>query len=478
MRRHFPIVLVGNALSLMVGATRLAQKGADVAIVNSGKNWGGHFTTATFEGVSYDAGMVLHEFTSYNSQNGDEDLRTYDSAVRNDAGRFCESVRRYVNAYQTTHDIPSPKMYIGSTVYDDFLIANALSSIRQLSFAEHVENELLALLESSANSQLHASRKHKANDFKNLDYRTVSLANHGVTFHEKVIEPFCRKLLGVSTGEVLALYHRVAWLPLFYPETLLSYLRGAPQALPPTVFSYPTGERVGDLARKLKAEIETSERITIIAERPTSVKAGTNGNFELELANHDGISAGELAWSNTLGELLQGLGLEQNSTNYEKCSIALAFLRIPTNALKLDFTVLSVVDPEIATYRVTNQSRCSGIESPFAHLVVELSPNIAVEASAGAGQSVLGARAADELLAMGIVSATDQIECLAARQMNNALMLPNRTNRDYFVQELEAALARAPTVSLLGPASGFFSSSFNDQVVQGLKLAALWEHSS
>ena len=79
---------------------------------------------------------------------------------------------------------------------------------------------------------------------------------------------------------------------------------------------------------------------------------------------------------------------------------------------------------------------------------------------------------------MGIVSATDQIECLAARHMNNALMLPNRTNRDFFAQEIEAASAKVPAISLLGPASGFFSSSFNDQVVQGLKLAALWEYSS
>ena len=81
MTRHFPIVLMGNALSLMVAATKLAKTGADVAIVNSGKNWGGHFTTVTCKGVAFDAGMVLHEFTSYNAQSGAEDPRTYDAAV-------------------------------------------------------------------------------------------------------------------------------------------------------------------------------------------------------------------------------------------------------------------------------------------------------------------------------------------------------------------------------------------------------------
>ena len=99
MSRYFPIVLVGNALSLMVAATKIARNGADVAIVNSGKNWGGHFTTVTCKGVSFDAGMVLHEFTSYNAQSGGEDPRTYDAAVRNDAGRFCETVRQYIEAH-------------------------------------------------------------------------------------------------------------------------------------------------------------------------------------------------------------------------------------------------------------------------------------------------------------------------------------------------------------------------------------------
>ena len=104
MSDHFPIVLVGNALSLMVAATRLARNGSDVAIVNSGKNWGGHFTTITCKGIAFDAGMVLHEFTSYNAQGG-ENPRSYNAAVRNDAGRFCETVRlhRRLSGYPRHH---------------------------------------------------------------------------------------------------------------------------------------------------------------------------------------------------------------------------------------------------------------------------------------------------------------------------------------------------------------------------------------
>jgi hypothetical protein len=83
-------------------------------------------------------------------------------------------------------------------------------------------------------------------------------------------------------------------------------------------------------------------------------------------------------------------------------------------------------------------------------------------------------RVGEDLMALGVVTDTSQIECLELKRLNNALMLPSEANRIGFAQEMNGALAAAPALILLGPASGFFSSSLNDQVVQGLKLAALW----
>jgi len=472
MSDHFPIVLVGNALSLMVAATRLARNGADVAIVNSGKNWGGHFTTITCKGIAFDAGMVLHEFTSYNAQGG-ENPRSYNAAVRNDAGRFCESVRDYIAGYQATHDIMVPRMYVDNGVRDDILIANALPSLRELSFAGTIKAELAALV-ALPNAPLHASRKHSSDAFKTTDYRSASLANHGATFHETLIEPFCQKLLNAPTSDVVALYHRVAWLPLFYPATLLSYLQGVPQTLPPTVFSYPVGECVGDLANKLKSEIEQSGRITIISDRPTGMKVNDLGQVYLSFATRSAITSDQTAWANTPGDLLRLLGREQDVATYQKCSIALAFGRIPTSALRLDFTVLNVVAPGIATYRVTNQSRCAGVESGFANMVIEFNPDYAGAAPSNAASHDTNERIGADLVALGLVSDAADVEFLDVKQLNNALMLPTGPNRRACEQELDVLQAVAPTISRLGPSSGFFSSSFNDQIVQGLKLAAQW----
>jgi hypothetical protein len=363
-------------------------------------------------------------------------------------------------------------MYVNGGVHDDMLIANALASLRRLPFADRVEADLAALVALPATA-LHASRKGRAEAFKTSDYRSASLVNHGATLHGNLIEPFCQKLLNAPTSDVVALYHRVAWLPLFYPETLLSYFRDAPQPLPRTIFSYPVGECVGDLANKLRTEIENSERITIIAEPPTGMRIGDDGRVEVRFAGEDAIAGEQTAWGNTPGDLLRLLGLEKHVANYQKCSIALAFIRIPTSALRIDFTVLNVIDPQITSYRVTNQSRCAGGESDFSNVVVEFNPDYATATGANAKVEV-NVRIGDDLLALGLVSETTDIEWLDLKQLNNALMLPSGPNRTAFEQELSAVLTAAPAISRLGPASGFFSSSLNDQVVQGLKLAAQW----
>jgi len=75
---------------------------------------------------------------------------------------------------------------------------------------------------------------------------------------------------------------------------------------------------------------------------------------------------------------------------------------------------------------------------------------------------------------LGLVSDAADVEFLDVKQLNNALMLPTGPNRRACEQELDVLQAVAPTISRLGPSSGFFSSSFNDQIVQGLKLAAQW----
>jgi hypothetical protein len=476
MKNDGPFIMMGNALSVMVAARELAQSGADVVIVNGSNNWGGHFTSMSVGGIDYDAGMVLHEFTSYNYQSGDEDLNTYNPVIRNDAGRFCKTVRQYVHRYQKTHDIGDLKMFVGREVYDDLLIANSISSLKQMPFASKMKEELQHLLGLPSISALHASKKLVSEEFSRVSFKMASLANHGRIFHSNLIEPYCNKLLNTDTANVMAMYHRVPWLPLFYPETLLSYLDDVPQALPPTVFSYPTGECVGELANKLKAEIQSDSHIHIVNEYPTHIKKTDEGIYEIGFANHESLRTRSLAWSTNLGDLLKLLGHADRAGNYEKCSFALAFLRIPVTALRLEFTVLSVVDPDILTYRITNQSRCAAENTDMARVVVEINTDYLTKMLAPGLKKDLHTLVFEELLTLGVVTEVDGVEMLKLVELKNGLSTPNASNLLTFTNEANAVAEFAPEISLLGPSAGFSSSSFNHQILQGLQLCNKWKN--
>jgi hypothetical protein len=467
VRREFDALLVGNALAVMVAALELARQGVRLALVNPARNWGGHFSTLTLDGARYDPGMVLYEFTSFSAP-GLEDPLTYDPAVRNDAGRFCQTVRRYVGRYEQLRDIASPQMAVDGALHDDLLVANALHALPRLPFAETARRELGALV--SAAGALHASRKR---EFGMLDYRAASLANHGATLHGALMEPFCSKVLAAGSQHILALYHRVAWLPLFYPETLLSFLQGEPQDLPPTVFSYPVGGRVGDLANKLAQEIESSPRIEVIRDGFTGLHEEAASRWAMDFAGQEPVRAPRLAWGNSLADLLRAATPPHTPANYEKCSITLGFLRVPARSMRHDFSVLSVVEPSLLSYRITNQTTCAGAAGEHFYLVAELNPDY-TPVAAQAATADIGRRIAGELAQLGLVSAPDDVECIAVKEMRNTLMLPTEKNREAFRRDAAAARAAVSAASLLGPASGFFSSSLNDQIVQGLQLAANW----
>ena len=85
-------------------------------------------------------------------------------------------------------------MFFNNVVLDDFLIANNLKSLSFLDLKdiECIKAELEGITSNSASNLLHPSLKLKSELFKKKSYYDVSVANHGVTFHEKFIETYCK----------------------------------------------------------------------------------------------------------------------------------------------------------------------------------------------------------------------------------------------------------------------------------------------
>lgn len=466
-------VIVGNALSGMVAAKAIADSGQQVVMVNGKKNWGGHFSTVTFGEYQFDAGMVLHEFTAFNS-GAFNDLSTYNPKVRNDAGRFCNTVKSFVEQYQTTHKVDDIQMLVDGRLYDDMLIANQLESLLSMPFADQIKTELEEITQSTANQNLHAQHKLQSSEFENFDFESVSIANHGRTLHEKLIEPYCQKLLNCSAKAVSAYYHRVPWLPLFYPETLLSYLQKQPQALPKTVFSYPSGQHVGDIAHKIKSEILSHPNITVISEEPTKFSKAKGSGYALSFVEHEPLIANQAAWSGNLGSLLKIVGHEKAMQTYDKASFVLMFVTVTKEALKKAFSVLSVIDPAYVIYRITNQTQCAKESSDVQQLVIEMNADVLEKHDIS--EELLSELVRNELKQMGLIDSDRPINVIKAVTLRNALPLPSFANIRAFDLEQTVIQEMFEDIVLLGSASGFSSSAFNHQIIQGLKLAGQWSN--
>lgn len=474
MEFKYPCAIVGNSLSAMIAANQISKNGNSVILINGARNWGGHFSPISIDGISFDPGMVLHEFTAYNTQSQDSELSSYNPMMRNDSGRFCDVIRKFVNTYQETHDIDSIKMSLHNVIYDDILISNQLNTIKLFPDAKLIANELTSICNAPHPNLLHPINKHRSDIYLNYTYAETSIANHGSTLHDSIIEPYCKKLLNMPTSEVAAIYHRVPWLPLFYPETLLSFFSGSPQTLPPTIFSHPTGECVGEISNKILSEIKSSHYIKIINQFPDHINALDNGTYQIQFKYDEPINCASLAWSGSPSALIHSLGHDSHKLDYDKSSFALAFIRIPAKLIRIDFSVLSIIESQYCTYRITNQTRCSSSDEPLNRIVVELNIDYLNSMAKEGAQPSVHDIISCELVDLGLVADPKAIEVLKIVELRNALSKPSLKNVKNFNDEIRIIKDYAPNIELIGPSSGFSSSSFNHQVLQGLKLSHSW----
>jgi protoporphyrinogen oxidase len=476
MKSTFDLIITGGSLASLVAARELSIKGKKVALINPINHWGGHFSPLQFDGQIFDPGMVLYEFDSF-SEHSDSDLVSYDPWKRNDSGRFCKKIKNFVSQHVSTHVIETPKMFFNNMLFDDFLIANNLKSLLLLSPEDinNIKHELGVIINKGEINQFHASLKLNSKLFENTSYYEISVANHGNIFHEKFIEPFCKKILNISSKDIISLYHRVGWLPLFYPETLLSYINGKQTPDLKTNFSYPDGFCSTELSKLLFKKIKDCKNITIFESSKISDLHIKDSSYEVNLEGDINVTAPFLVWGLDSSYLLQILNKKSSNTFFDKSSIGFMFLILPESLLAQSFSILNVLDAEFSIYRISNQTRCSG--------EVDINVKLSIEFNLNYFSSLYGENLSDEEIRNKLLTELTRMRIInnelsndiftSVKQLKNALMKPNKDNYDKFLNEYKLVCEVDPNIQLIGPSCGFFASSLNDQIVQGLKISEI-----
>lgn len=469
---HKSHAIVANTLSAMVAALELAKKGHEVLLVNPGGPWGGYFAGITSGGKLFDLGLVTLEFSTFSAQAGHDDLLEYNPTLRNDVGRFFDVVKAWVTPLVNLTNISTPQMLVGGKLFDDVLSANAFHALKQLPFAKSMRDEMVLF---SANPNLHARYKATARIYNTLDYATASIANHGYTFHHKLIAPYLKKVLGINANAMLARYHRIPWLPLYWPETLKKVLKGDHVDLAPTTFTYPKQSSVAALTQKIANLVKQSPLITSVQSPVSGIKS-TAAGWLLTLTNALPVTCEHLAWAGSPASLLHALNEKPQSVIEKKAALALLFLQIPSTYICHSVSVLNVVDSQYSIYRVTNQSVCAESGDAIVQMVVEFNTdyfNATHNITAAQTDDEIYKLLFQELLEIGVLNSLEHISFAEIKRIPNGFLIPDIAVKNACEHDISILAERYPDIARMGMSSGFFVTSFNDQVVQGLQYAAL-----
>jgi hypothetical protein len=453
------ILLIGNGFAMLAAAFELGRKGQNVTLLSDGKPLGGHFSGLKLEGFDFDIGMVFMEESSASETNAN--LLSYDPAKRNDWTRFGDRASNWIRNSIEIVKAKTPECMVESRKIADYLISNRLDGL----FGEP------SSLSLSQDDPRHAVHKYQSGAFDTLTYEEAAFLNHGQDWHQKYIEPYVRKVFNVSSADFLARYHRAAWVPLYYPETLSRATLGMPIGLDEYPFWTTTSGFVGQLARNLCDTLSKMPNVLINTQPLTSV---AYHNYVWTIASAEG----KLYHSRKLavGMTSERIGTLLNVPLIEPlpgASVSLLFATVEAERIQTSHGCTLIVEDTYAAYRLTDQDSVAGLNPSLHRIVLEASPRHIAKLHPGKSveEALLNELAA--LLGMDLRDKRDQnaIRILKCFTAQNALSIPTleQVNRASLTASL--LVQAAPSAKFTGSLLGYGVASLNDQIIQALKIS-------
>lgn len=452
---------------------------------------GGYFAGASVQGRRVDCGMVLYEFSSFSEPSQSPRLDSYDPMVRNDVGRFCSVIRRYIHGMQATRPISSPRMWVDGKILPDMMLANGMSALHHLSNSAAIHRELSVIsqairpdtaiwhpankrawpLDGSPTPDWHLTQPHAA-----FDADTLSRNIHGQTLHNTLFAPFAHQVLNRDASDIAALYHRLPWLPLYWPQTLLDILSDHHNTspLPATVFNYPVHGTISALCQQLALMVRSDHRICLIDDQIHHIQR-TPDEFIIRTAQHGDIHTERLGWALTPAQGLRATAQVAAPESGDRLPLLMGFCSIPTDQVRNVISVLHMVSGDTGIYRITNSTACGApTDAGVMHLVIEANPNrfsiqhpdINLHDDAAVMAAML-----HDLSLTGVINAHVRVKNFEVKRFSGALPLPTARSVTAFLENRARLQSVLTGVELLAASAGPFAFGLSDQIVQGLQLA-------
>jgi hypothetical protein len=460
-KNNFTHIVFGNSIAALVASISLAKKKKNnILLINPKNFWGGHFNSINIGSEKFDIGMFLYEFDSLTIKN--LSAKKYENRNSQNTQYFGNNIKKFINQFFLTKEISPIKIFYNKFFYEDYLISNNLSFLNKIKLKEKIKNDLnkinISLLKKK---HLHPYYKRLSNNFLKKSLYEISLRNHGKTFHDNFIEPLCKKILFCSSRHILAKFHRVSWLPLFWPETLKKQLSNQ-NNLKIFKFEYPYKGHGTLITKKIVENVEKQKNITTILNMQNISINIKNKNF---FVNNQKIPNKNFIFGADFRDFLKIKKIKINE-DFSKSSIGLIFMTTQRKNIKTQFSVINFIESKFFFYRIVNQSSINH-KTKYLNITIEFNKeylNFCLERNKVKFEKLLK----ENLEEVGIFFDIKKIK-FTTKIFDNVYMYPNKKNYKIYKNNYNKISKFIPKSNLIGPSSGFYTSSFNDQIMQGLK---------
>jgi hypothetical protein len=258
--------IFGDGLDALFLAAALSKSKIEYSWYHTSDHIGGFFKGGTdCHGQPIDLGMVLLEPNDYGAIRLGVDGYGGESGV-NSRPFLSEAYSFLENTFGTLKPVNVLTLDEKLFEFPDYFISDNLGAFFSLSDA--IRREMLERLAwTSVNPNWHPKEKYTHTDhFSNIGLEEYFVLIYGRRFYSEYFRSYVTNLLGTKKTSLSANLHRKAWLPIYWPETLLDAVKANqnPSALFIPTFTRPHQGSVARWVASMLEEVSCDDSATVI----------------------------------------------------------------------------------------------------------------------------------------------------------------------------------------------------------------------
>src|SRR3954470_1326812 len=304
-----PRVVVGGTPAALVAADALGRAGVPVRLRVPEKGVGRGFPPMpTSSGHKLQLGVRVLEL-AYEDDGSVPPLAEYEPGSSGHRP-YAPLIRSWVEDLvgDRLRPVAAPRVALGGKLHDDYLFTVDLTGVApalQENERRRVADEAAAAARELGDAGVLGA------ELGDTSLAEASLANHGRTFHDRLIEPLAAKFVPGGTAAILADWRRKAWMPLFWPRTVREAFAGeAPAFRPGRTFHDVAPGGVAGLVDALVERIRSHESVETVTVAPLAGVDTRGAETVVTFADGTSESAARPALGMATAELFAALDIE------------------------------------------------------------------------------------------------------------------------------------------------------------------------